>query len=148
MKYIVQPMFLKEAVYYDYSYEDCDIPHLNLTRFILCLKNGFDDCYENFKDFEDVESFLKCNESDWQEAGYYNAAHVFVLDDEEKVVREEFYSVLSQSFIQYTKNQNSYFLTDAKLELKQSKKFYTNKSAFNKKFLGKELFAGCKLKIK
>lgn len=169
MKYIVRPMYIREALVYGrlkkrrlvrgYSdkqkkdlerlgdmlsgesafFEDYDFPHLPSFK---CLVTSFDSSedYTNFKDLDDAKSFVLNNEADWQEGGYYNAAHLLALDDEKKVLEEMFYSAARGAFVEMSKKADIYYLTKNRKKLMAQKHFDSQKLLYHIKEVEKYSF--------
>ena len=160
MKYIVKPLYIREAIllgpYKTFKMlpkqtpistdkynsledhlrqnglltENLDFPQLTFLKFYVC-SNDFDD-YDNFKDFDDVNDFLITNSSDWQEAGLFNSAHLLVYDDDNNLIDEKFYSANTKSFVDFSINKGYYHLSKSNLRLMEQKIFDTKKVIFNR----------------
>ena len=114
--------------------KDFDFPKLPTIRCLVCSNDLYED-YSNFNDFEDVDSFLHNNDSDWQEGGLYNAAHVVTLDEDDNIVEQSFYSVNTRRFVDvyFSKKHATIHLTKAHRLLMEQKKFCTEKVVFKQK---------------
>ena len=113
--------------------KDFNFPKLHVIKCLVASNDLYED-YSNFNDFEDVDSFLHNNDSDWQEGGLYNAAHVVTLD-EDNIIEQSFYSVNTRSFVEvyFSKKQGTIHLTKAHRLLMEQKKFCTEKVVFKQK---------------
>lgn len=114
--------------------KDFDFPKLHVIKCLVASNDLYED-YNNFKDFEDVDSFLHNNDSDWQEGGLYNAAHVVTLDDDNNIIEQKFYSVNTRSFVEMysSKKHGTIHLTKSHRLLMEQKKFAPEKIVFKNK---------------
>lgn len=161
IKYTVRPLYIREAIIYGdlQNFEavklneihqsdgketlgdmlakdsvwckDFDFPKLATFKCFVCSNDLYED-YSNFKDFEDVDSFLLNNDSDWQEGGLYNAAHIVKLDEDDNIIEEMFYSVASRSFVEMKICSGHYHITNEHKRLMEEKDFSPNKVVFYK----------------
>ena len=120
--------------------KDFDFPKLPVFKCLVCSNDLYED-YCNFKDFEEVDDFLANNDSDWQEGGLYNAAHIVKQDKDFNIIEEMFYSVATHAIVEMKICSGHYYhLTEAHTRLYEQKRFNPKRVVFYKQEVMKYSF--------